>query len=170
MNGFEYAMGLISVLIGLALVDVAMSVHKLVRHCMTVRWDARVILSASLVVLIIVRMWFALWSIRDVAIVLYFPFYLSLFVEFMLLFLLASSCLPDEPPADCNLGQFYESNQRTLWTVFAVFQLSFYLHWLYFGGTDAPCRPMRPCWGRSPSICRSSFFAPAPCTLLCRRC
>lgn len=138
MNGFEYAMGLISVLIGLSLVDVAMSVHKLVRHCTTMRWDPRVILSASLVVLVIVRMWFALWSIRNVGMVLYFPFYLSLFIEFMLLFLLASSCLPDDPPAACDLGQFYEGNQRTLWTVFALFQLSFFLHWLYFGAIHAP--------------------------------
>jgi hypothetical protein len=76
--------------------------------------------------------------------VLFFPFYLSLFVELMILFLLAASCLPDDPPPDCDLGAFYEGNQRKLWIVFALFQLSYFLHWLYFGGSGAPVRFLVP--------------------------
>src|SRR5687768_11729441 len=116
MTPFEYALALFSVMIGLALADIAMSLHKLVRHCRTLRWDGRVILSSLLVVVVVVRMWFAFWSIRDDSTVLVFPFYLSLFIELMILFLLAASCLPDDPPADCDLGAFYEGNQRTLWS------------------------------------------------------
>lgn len=138
MTSFEYALGLFSVLMALALGDIAMNVHKLIRHCRTVRWDGRVVLSTLLVIVVIVRMWFALWSIRQVGMVLVFPFYLSLFVELMILFLLGSSCLPDEPLAECDLATFYERNQRSLWMVFSVFQLSFFLHWLYFGGLQAP--------------------------------
>ena len=138
MTSFEYALGLFSVLMALALGDIAMNVHKLIRHCRTVRWDGRVVLSTLLVVVVIVRMWFALWSIRQVGMVLVFPFYLSLFVELMILFLLGASCLPDEPLADCDLANFYERNQRSLWMIFAAFQLSYFLHWLYFGGVQAP--------------------------------
>ena len=137
MTSFEYALGLFSVLMALALGDIAMNIHKLIRHCRTVRWDARVILSTLLVVVVIVRMWFALWSIRQVGMVLMFPFYLSLFLELMVLFLLGASCLPDEPLADCDLAMFYERNQRSLWMIFSVFQISFFLHWLYFGGIEA---------------------------------
>lgn len=137
MTSFEYALGLFSVLMALALGDIAMNVHKLIRHCRTVRWDARVVLSTLLVVVVVVRMWFALWSIREVGMVLVFPFYLSLFLELMILFLLAASCLPDEPLPDCDMGLFYEQNRRTLWSIFAAFQLSYFLHWLYFGGTSA---------------------------------
>jgi hypothetical protein len=140
MNGFEYALGLFSVLIGLALADIAMSAHKLVRHFRTIRWDIRVILSSLLVVVVIVRMWFAFWTIRNVGAVLNFPFYLSLFIELMILFLLASSCLPDEPTEDYDLATFYEGNQRSLWTVFIAFELSFLLHWFYFGGWGMPAR------------------------------
>lgn len=139
MTGFEYALGLFSVLIGLALVDVAVSAHKLIRHFATIRWDARVILSVFLVILVIVRMWFAIWSIRGVGMVLYFPFYLSLFVELLILFLLAANCLPDDPTSGYDLTAFYERNQRTLWTLFAVFQTSFFFHWLYFV-SGAPLR------------------------------
>jgi hypothetical protein len=137
MTSFEYALGLFSVLMALALGDIAINVHKLIRHCRTIRWDGRVVLSALLVVVVIVRMWFSLWAIRDDGLVLVFPFYLSLFIELMILFLLAAHCLPDEPPADCDLGTFYESNSRSLWSIFALFQLSFFLHWLYFGGSAA---------------------------------
>lgn len=137
MTSFEYALGLFSVLMALALGDIAMNVHKLIRHCRTIRWDGRVVLSTLLVVVVIVRMWFALWSIREDGMVLMFPFYLSLFLELMILFLLGASCLPDEPLADCDLGAFYERNQRSLWTIFSVFQLSFFLHWIYFGGLQA---------------------------------
>jgi hypothetical protein len=136
MTSFEYALGLFSVLMALALGDIAMNVHKLIRHCRTVRWDARVVLSTLLVIVVIVRMWFALWSIREVGMVLVFPFYLSLFLELMILFLLGASCLPDEPLASCDLGSFYERNQRSLWIIFSTFQTSFFLHWLYFGGLE----------------------------------
>lgn len=134
MTSFEYALGLFSVLMALALGDIAVNVHKLIRHCRTIRWDSRVILSASLVVIVTVRMWFAMWAIRDVGMVLVFPFYLSIFVELMILFLLGASVLPDNPPQDCDLGTFYEGNRISFWTIFAIFQLSFFAHWLYFGG------------------------------------
>ncbi len=134
MTSFEYALGLFSVLMALALGDIAMNIHKLIRHCRTVRWDARVVLSTLLVVVVIVRMWFALWTIRQVGMVLVFPFYLSLFLELMILFLLGASCLPDEPLGDCDLGSFYERNQTSFWLIFSAFQFSFFLHWMYFGG------------------------------------
>ena len=132
MNPFEYALGLLSVLVGLALGDVAMSMHKLVRHWRTVRWDGRVLLSALLVVVMLIRMWFSFWGIRSFGIVLYFPFYLSMFVHLMLLFMIGASCLPEEPPADGDLGAYYERNSRTLWTLFSIFQAAYVGYALYF--------------------------------------
>lgn len=134
MNPFEYALGLISILMSLALADIAMSFHRVMRHCRTVKWDGRVVLSTALVILTIVRMWFAVWAVRDVGMVLVFAFYLSLFIEFMILFLLAAACLPDEPASDCRLAAFYEGNQRYFWLIFFTFQASYFGHWLYFGG------------------------------------
>ncbi|HEX8534334.1 MAG TPA: hypothetical protein VF662_09210 [Allosphingosinicella sp.] len=140
MNPFEYALGLLSVLIGLALGDVAMSMHKLVRHWRTVRWDGRVLLSALLVVVMLIRMWFSFWGIRSFGIVLYFPFYLSMFAELMILFLVAAACLPDDPAPDIDLGAFYEENRPALWIAFALFQTGYALHGIYFNGPDQPLR------------------------------
>ena len=134
MSPFDYALGLVSVLVGLALADVAASLHRLLRQARLVRWDGRVVLCVVLVIITITGMWFEVWSIRSVKAVLSYPFYLSLFLEFMVLFLVSAACLPDEPGESCDLGAFYERNGTYLWSLFALFQTSFFLHWIYFAG------------------------------------
>jgi len=134
MTPFDYAVGLVSILVGLALADVATSLHRLLRHAAAVRWDGRVLLSVAFVIIKITGMWFAVWSIRSVKEVLSFPFYLSLFIEFMVLFLVCAACLPDEAEENGDLGAFYERNRRYLWSLFALFQTSYFLHWIYFVG------------------------------------
>jgi hypothetical protein len=134
LSPFDYALGLVSILVGLALADVAASVHRLLRQAWLVTWDGRVILCVVLVIITITGMWFEVWSIRNVKAVLSYPFYLSLFLEFMVLFLVCAACLPDEPAEACDLGAFYEANRIYLWLLFALFQTSFLLHWIYFAG------------------------------------
>lgn len=93
MSPADYALGLVSILVGLALADVVASLHRLLRLARAVRWDGRRILCVVLVLIVIVGMWFEAWTIHTVKAVLSFPFYLSLFVEFMILFLIcAAAC------------------------------------------------------------------------------
>jgi len=132
MSPFDYGLGLVSILVGLALADVAASLHRLLRQARLVRWDGRVVLCVVLVIITITGMWFEVWSVRSVKAVLSYPFYLSLFLEFMVLFLVCAACLPDEPEESCDLSAFYEKNRTYLWSLFALFQTSFFLHWIYF--------------------------------------
>jgi hypothetical protein len=134
MTPFDYAVGLVSILVGLALADVATSLHRLLRHASSVKWDGRVLLSVAFVIIKISGMWFVLWQVRAVKELLTFPFYLSMFLEFMVLFLACAACLPDEGAENCDLGIFYDKNRRYLWSLFVLFQVSFFLHWLYFVG------------------------------------
>src|SRR5436853_5672206 len=134
MSPFDYALGLVSILVGLALADVAASLHRLLRQARLVRWDGRVVLCVVLVIITITGMWFEVWSIRSVKAVLSYPFYLSLFLEFMVLFLVCAACLPDEPEESYDLSAFYEANGTYLWLLFALFQASFFLHCIYFAG------------------------------------
>ena len=113
MGPFDYAVGLISILVGLALADVGGSLHKLLRQGRAVRWDGRVILSVTLVISVITGMWFSVWDLRTVNAVLWYPFYLTLFLEFMVLFLVCAACLPDDAVEDRDLGAFYEKNRST---------------------------------------------------------
>src|SRR5436305_2378416 len=132
MAPFDYSVGLISILVGLALADIAGSLHKLLRQGRAVKWDGRVILSVALAIIVITGMWFSVWAIRTVNAVLWFPFYLTLFLEFMVLFLVCAACLPDDAVESGDLGAFYERNRRYFWSLFALFQISFFCRWLYF--------------------------------------
>lgn len=137
LEPFSYALVLISVLVGLALGKVASNAHILVWRRDVVAWDSRVVMSATLVVLTIISTWFDLWSIRSVARVLVFGFYLGLIIELLLLYSLAASALP-EMAAESDLGQFYARNAGRFWSTFAVFEASYLGLWLSFGGLSRP--------------------------------
>ena len=132
MTPFDYAIGLISIVVGLALADIAGNLQRLLRCGRAVKWDGRVLLSVTLAIVMITGMWFALWSIRGVNAVLSYPFFLSLFLEFMVLYLICAACLPDEPVANRDLTVYYEHNSRYLWTLFALFQIAAFVHAIYF--------------------------------------
>ena len=138
MKPFEYALVLISILMGLALADIVISFHRLIRPRETVRWDGRVVIAASLVMLEVIRMWFAQWTGRDLANALTFGVYLGEFVQILLLVLLAFASLPDAVDESCDLGHFYEANRRYFWSIFAAYQATYFVLWLtVFGGTQA---------------------------------
>lgn len=137
MSPFEYALGLISILMSLALADMAMALHRLLRHARTVTWDGRVLVAAALVTLEIIRIWFAQWSLRDLDVALNFPVYVALFGHILLLVLTAVACLPDEVEENCDLNQFYDSNRRYFWSAFAASQAAYFLLWLLFGGNQS---------------------------------
>lgn len=138
MKPFEYALGLLTILVSLALADIVLSFHRLMRHARTVRWDGRVMIAAVLVIVEIIRLWFAMWAIRDVSVGQTFQIYLAQFVQILLLVLLAASSLPDEADAPCDLHAFYDSNRRYFWGVFALYQLVYFLLWIsVFGGNQA---------------------------------
>lgn len=138
MRPFEYALVLISILMGLALADIVVSLHRLLRSQQRVRWDGRVLIATSLVMLEIVRMWFAQWTGRDLAIAVTFGAYLGEFIQILLLVLLAFASLPDHVAESCDLRDFYERNRRYFWSVFAAYQASYFALWLMvFGGTQS---------------------------------
>lgn len=137
MSGFDYSLGLLTILMGLALADVTFSFHKLAVRARTVRWDGRVLLTAGLVVFECVRLWFAEWTLRNIAVALTFPVYLGQFIQMLLLVLLATSCLPDDPTGDCNLCAFYEARRRYFWGLFTAYHLMFFIWWVVFGATSA---------------------------------
>ena len=97
MRAFEYALGLFSVLIGLAVADIATSLHRLLRSKHTVVWDPLALLAAAYALLTAVGMWFDLWGVRNVAGARQFFFYLlmvaSLFVVFLAPAPLLSVCV-----------------------------------------------------------------------------
>jgi hypothetical protein len=136
IRAFEFALGLFSVLIGLAIADVAASFHRLMRARPRVRWDPLVLLAALLAMVITVGMWFDLWGIRNATSVRHFFVYLALVGTFFVLFLIAASSLPDEATEGMDLREFYERNRRYFWSLVTLFEIAYVAFGVHFLAGD----------------------------------
>jgi len=134
IRAFEFALGLFTVLIGLAIADVATSFHRLMRARTRLRWDPLVLLTALFALVITVGMWFDLWGVREATSVRAFFVYLALVGSFFTLFLIAAASLPDEVPAGMDLRTFYAANHRYFWILVTLFELSYVLFGTHFLG------------------------------------
>lgn len=132
MDRFEYAVGLFSIIVGIALADLGSSLHRLIKQRREVRWDPLAILTVAYVVLLLLAMWYDLWSIRGFGGTTSFWFLLTLLGELFVLFLLAAGSLPDDAREGTDLVAFYDGQQTHLWILLLIFQTAFAAHWLYF--------------------------------------
>lgn len=110
-----------AIIIGLAVADLAISLHKLMRHRARVRWDWLIFAVALLVLLNLVAVWWVtlLWygGIKDMNIATYLPDLAIL----LILFLASAAILPDEIPAEgLSLRDYYLSNSSYFWTLWAI--------------------------------------------------
>jgi hypothetical protein len=151
MEAFDYAMGLVTIVVGIAISDLAVSFHKLLRHRRTVSWDARTLLAAALTFVVLFSMWFDLWAVHARQEILNFPFLLSILIELVLLFLMATAVLPDDPLPNADLATFYDNNARSIWTFFLLFQISYVAHWFYFKLTSSRLE-LDHMWARLPPV------------------
>jgi hypothetical protein len=134
MRAFEYALGLFSVLIGLAIADIATSFHRLVHSKAAVTWDPLALLAALYALVVAIGMWFDLWGVRNVTATRQFLFYLVMIALLFMVFMIAAAALPDDPETGRDLHEFYSRNRRYFWTLIALFQLGYMLMGLYFAG------------------------------------
>lgn len=119
MSAFEYVSVMASVIIGLAVVDILVSLNRLIRAGALVRWHWAAPAAALLVTLTIVQIWWGLYQPNDSPMTI--GQFLPLLVELVLLFLLAAAALPDEVPADgLSLKDYYLRNGRYFWSLFAA--------------------------------------------------
>ena len=134
MRAFEYALGLFSVLIGLAVADIATSFHRLVRSRPAVIWDPLTLLAALYALLIAIGMWFDLWGVRNVTAARHFFFYLIMVALLFIVFLIAAASLPDDSESGRDLTEFYSRNRRYFWILITLFQAAYALMGIYFAG------------------------------------
>lgn len=119
MSAFEYTSVLASIIIGLALVDVLVSLNRLIRAGKAVKWHWAAPAATILVVLTVIQIWWALYRPEDASISI--GQFLPLFVELVILFLLAAAALPDEVPAEgVDLKAYYHRNGPYFWGLFTA--------------------------------------------------
>lgn len=131
IRAFEFAIGVFAVLIGLAIADIATSFQRLLGSRSTVKWDPLALLAATYALCMAIYMWFDLWGVRNFAAARGFLFYIALFAELFVLYLIAASSLPADG-TDHDLREFYSRNRRRYWFLILLFQLGYVAAGFYF--------------------------------------
>jgi hypothetical protein len=120
MGPFEYLLTFISVILGLAVSDVAISLHRLLGAGRRVRWDWLAPLAAIVAFLKIVNQWWAWFATAQVARSLTFEMFVMVLAATVMMFLLAAAALPDElGEGPVDLRAHYAAVARRYWLLFA---------------------------------------------------
>lgn len=158
METFDYLVGLFSIVIGLGLAEVAVSLNRLLRSA-GLKHDPLIFGPPILVTLMLVSIWFDTWAIRGVPNLFSFPFFVAIFGQLLLLYLLAAACVPKIPNESIPLtADSYEGNRRYFWLVFSAYQAMYAGFWIFFaarkGSTvgDLAERMFLPSGGGTPLV------------------
>ena len=117
---FAYLAAFVTIVLALALSDLLMSTHRLLRARKQVRWDALPLLMAAWVYFTILSEFFGLWSELQVESFGYIDLVGEMVVP-TLISLTAFAVLPDDVPASgFNLRGFYFENRRYLVVLIAL--------------------------------------------------
>lgn len=122
MSAFDYLLSFVSILIGLAVADLALSLHRILRARRCIRWDWLPLAASVLVLLLILQFWWSFYLIGRTEIWSSYGAFLVLTASLISMFLLASAALPDEVPREgMSLRVYYEENRAYFWMLFALF-------------------------------------------------
>jgi len=115
VDTFEYITALVAVVIGLAIADLATSLHRLLRHRKVVRWHWVSPLAALVILAELFNLWWRWRGFRGTTTGEVLPYFLAL----ILIYLSASITLPDEVPAEgLDLGRYFDENRSYFWLVY----------------------------------------------------
>jgi hypothetical protein len=124
VSPFEYVLPMVSILVGLAIGDLSLSLHRLLRARRRVRWHWLPLAAALLVVLLILFFWWEFYGMGRAEVWTRYWAFAVLAAALITMFLLASAALPDEVPDDgLDLSAYYDENRRYFWVLFALFNL-----------------------------------------------
>ena len=124
MTPFEYILPLVSVLVGLAVADLAISLHRMLRARRRVRWDALPLATAVLAVLAVLELWWNFYAQQDGGFYTTLGGFLLFATQLLILFLLNAAALPDIVPDDgLDLRVFYDTNGPYFWSLYAAYVL-----------------------------------------------
>lgn len=132
MDKFEYVVALASVITGLGLSNVAVNLHHLLKRRARVVWDWLPLTLATYASFVLMRLWYQLWSVREVPLVTDPPFIAVQVVQTLVLVLVASAALPDEADycrGRVDLRAYYATHGRYVWSLY----LGFILMWVATG-------------------------------------
>jgi hypothetical protein len=120
MSPSEVVLGFVAIILGLAVADIAHSIHRLLRARDRVRWHWYPFSAAFLLILMSLQLWWDIGAFDKTGVKLTIGMFLPLVMGLMLLYLSASASLPDEVPKEgLDLKAYYFEQQRYFWILFA---------------------------------------------------
>ena len=132
METFDYLVGLFSIVVGLGLAEVAGGMNRLLRNGAS-KHDPLMFGPPVLVALMLVAIWFDVWAVRRIPNLFTFPFFVAIFAQLLLLYLLAAACVPKATDQTVPLSaDSYEQNRAYFWSVFTAYQLMYVGFWIFF--------------------------------------
>jgi hypothetical protein len=145
VSPFEYVLPMVSILVGLAIGDLSLSLHRLLRARGRVEWDWLPLGAALLVLLLILQFWWAFYGLGRAEVWTRYWGFLILSAALISMFLLASAALPDALPDDgLDLSAYYDENRRYFWVLFATFEvLAFVVDVVGDSDVIGPTGPLR---------------------------
>ena len=122
MTPFEYIIPLVSVLVGLAIADLAVSFNRLLRARDRVQWNWLPLLTAFMAILAVLDIWWVFYGEQEADFYQTLAGFLPIAAQLILLYLINAAALPDDvPPEGMNLKKFYEDNSPYFWTLFVIY-------------------------------------------------
>jgi len=117
---FGYLAAFVTIVLALALSDLLISVHRLLRARKRVHWRPLPLVLATFVALSLLTCFFELWDLTRWTSLSYYGLLWQV-VQYVPIFLAASAVLPDEVPEDgLDLDQFYFAERRYIVALLAI--------------------------------------------------
>jgi hypothetical protein len=124
LGPFEYLLIFLSIVLGLAVSDLCISLNRLLGAGAKVRWDWLAPMAAVVAFLKIITQWWAWFGASQFANGLTFEMFVLLVVAVVLLFLLAAAALPDSADEhQIDLRAYYAQVARRYWLLVAAHYL-----------------------------------------------
>jgi hypothetical protein len=117
----EYLSVFVSIIVGLAVADLLISLHRLIRMGSRVTWYWLVPALAFYMLLVIVAFWWGTFWWLGLVKSLKMAEFLPTLIVAIAIFLLAAAVLPDEiPEGELDLKAWYVENSRQIWILAAI--------------------------------------------------
>lgn len=120
----EYLILFSSILIGLAIADLSLSLHKLLRARKRIRWNLIVPALGFITLCMILNLWWLIYErYTGLESIQYWEFLPQVLI-LVTFFLISAAVFPDEIPQEgIDLQEFYIENRGQIWSLFALFLL-----------------------------------------------
>ncbi|MEM7703510.1 MAG: hypothetical protein AAF251_16345 [Pseudomonadota bacterium] len=118
----EYLIIFAAILIGLAVADLSLSLHRLLRQGRDIKWHPIVPATGFIVLCLILNLWWGLYNGLSDAREMGFLVFLPTVFMLLTLFLLSAAVFPDEKlEKGASVLDFYLANRTQFWGLFATY-------------------------------------------------